>query len=401
MSKHVIFVDESFAIGGAEINLLLIASGLARAGWRTTTLIPGDGPLAERLRRSQLPFEYVPRPRFISTSFYLNQRRKLPNPAALPINAILGLVWLCRLASYLRRSGPALVHTMSMWAHAFAAPAARLAGCPVLWHMQDTVSSDAGLGLYRLITRLWARSFPDHILCISPQVAEQFRGDPRVERKLSILPNTIDCNRFAATDAPRHRAPGQKLRIGTVARLTPWKGHEVALRAARELKRRGVCFEWLIAGEESLGNPGYGAHLHKLVVDWGLEDNVQFVGWIEDMPAFYASLDVLAHLPIEPEPFGLGLAEAMASGLAIVASTGGGAEQMVADAGGLLVPMRAEIAAAEALEQLWRAPDEVMARGLTAQAFARRTFSVECYITRLTDLYASLQREERHDHCAT
>lgn len=389
--RQVILVDEATAIGGAEINLLLIAANLCCAGWDSTVIIPGPGPLADQLQRHGISSEYIARPSFISTSFYIFQRHKLPNPVALPINALLGLIWVLRLHAYLLRCGPAVIHTMSMWTHAFAALAARLAGRPVVWHMQDIVSPRSGFGLYRMVVRLWARYIPDHILCISHQVAEQFDGDARVQAKVSVLPNTIDISQFVPA---MHRQDEQKrtgLRLGTVARLTPWKGHEVVLQVARMLKQRDIPFLWRIAGEEALGNPGYGAYLRQLVDDWDLGSYVQFVGWTDDIPAFYQSIDVLVHLPITPEPFGLTLAEAMAAGLAIVASAGGGAEHMVRDAGGVLVPASDAVAATDVLASLWQAPGELASRGRLSRSYAERTFSVERYVGQLGALYASLQ----------
>ena len=98
MSRVVVFLDETAEIGGAEVNILMVAPRLAALGWQPRVIVPGPGPLAERLRALHIPVDYVPRPRLFSSSFYIGQRHKFANPLALPANMLLGLIWVARLA---------------------------------------------------------------------------------------------------------------------------------------------------------------------------------------------------------------------------------------------------------------------------------------------------------------
>jgi len=386
MRQQVVFVDETADIGGAEVNLLTITPHLHEAGWHPIVVVPGAGRLTEKLHGLGVSTCYVPRPPLLSSSWYIRHRYKIPNPLALPLNAVQGMIWVAQLYALFRRVRPAVVQSVSMWSHAFAGLAGRLAGCPVVWHFQDIVSPRSGFGAYRALVRLCARYIPTRILCISDIVADQFRDDERAGGKVHVLWNTVDTQRHAYGPA-RDR---ELLTIGTVARLTPWKGHEVALHAARMLKQRGMSFRWLIAGDEGLGDTGYRAHLLNLINDWGLKSEVQLVGWVADMPAFYRSLDVLVHPAIEPEPFGLVLAEAMASGLSVIATTGGGAEHMIEPAGGLLVPPSRADAIADALLRIGTIPRELVRRGERARRFAEQRFGTQQYVEQLVRMYQSL-----------
>jgi len=63
-------------------------------------------------------------------------------------------------------------------------------------------------------------------------------------------------------------------------------------------------------------------------------------GWVEDLPSFYCALDVLFSAS-HTESFGLAIAEALASGTAVVATRTEGAEEILAaDGSGLLVPVK-------------------------------------------------------------
>jgi glycosyltransferase involved in cell wall biosynthesis len=370
MRQLVAFVSETAHIGGSEVNLATTARYMGRTAWQPLVVLPEQGALAELLAASDIPVYQIPHPSFISTSFYIRQRFKLPNP----------LVWIARLYGFLRRRKPAVVHTINLWSHIFAGVAARLAGRPVVWHLQDIVSPGSGFGLYRLLLLLGARYIPNHILCPSPRVASQFSQWTGYEHKLGLLGNIIDVNKFAPAKQKAPVVTSSSLKIGTSARLTPWKGQETALRAARLLKQQSVDFIWYFAGDEGLGSKGYGQYLRDLTQAWGLED----------MPAFYRSLDVLVHPSVEPDPFPVTIGEALASGLPVILSSGGGADHLVEAAGGILVPPKAPEAIAEALVQLVETPETMTRMSKNARIFAERNFDIDSYVETLATLYQSL-----------
>ena len=60
----------------------------------------------------------------------------------------------------------------------------------------------------------------------------------------------------------------------------------------------------------------------------GLDKKVGFTGFVENMPAVYRALDIVVHASTAPEPFGLVIPEALASGRALVSTTAGGAAEL-------------------------------------------------------------------------
>ena len=63
----------------------------------------------------------------------------------------------------------------------------------------------------------------------------------------------------------------------------------------------------------------------------GLAERVEFRGFREDIWPELASLDVLVHASVIPEPFGTVVLEGMAAGLAVIAPDEGGPASVVAD----------------------------------------------------------------------
>src|SRR5205085_2938873 len=101
----------------------------------------------------------------------------------------------------------------------------------------------------------------------------------------------------------------------SAARLVRWKGAEYLIEALPRLQTPGV--EVWLAGEGP-----YQADLEALAQRLGVADRVRFMGNVPAaaMADLYHQVDVLAATSFVNETFGIAPAEAMASGLPVVAS---------------------------------------------------------------------------------
>ncbi len=120
-------------------------------------------------------------------------------------------------------------------------------------------------------------------------------------------------------ESARESADPRTLRLISVGRVIHQiKGHDIAVRAlaeARELSGRDT-FEYRIAGSgrdlEALRRQA-----HQL----GLDDRVNFLGWLEPERVYdlYRDSDILLH-PSRVDAFGAAVLEAMAAGLVVLGS---------------------------------------------------------------------------------
>jgi glycosyltransferase involved in cell wall biosynthesis len=167
-----------------------------------------------------------------------------------------------------------------------------------------------------------------------------FRG------KLAQIPLGVDVDRFTPDAAPERTS--RPLHVGYVGRLEAHKGVDVALRAIARLKAVTM---------DVVGDGPARRSLELLNHDLGLEPRVHFSGFAQntDIHALYRCFDVVVVpslvFPNWVEQFGRVAIEAMASGVAVVATRTGALPDVVGD-GGVLVPPGDDAALAQALIEL-------------------------------------------------
>jgi glycosyltransferase involved in cell wall biosynthesis len=166
--------------------------------------------------------------------------------------------------------------------------------------------------------------------------------------------------------------------VGYVGRIEPRKGVLDLIHAAPLIRTvhpgsRVV----IVSGSTFAPDAGYGARVAG-------STDAEVCGWVDPGAGVMAHLDVLV-LPSHQEPFGTVLAEAMAAGTPVVATTVGGLPEVVTDGvDGILVPPgRPDALAAGVLRALERR-DEL---GAQARVTARR-FSADGYAERVEALIA-------------
>jgi glycosyltransferase involved in cell wall biosynthesis len=184
-----------------------------------------------------------------------------------------------------------------------------------------------------------------------------------------------------------------------VGQITSWKGHDTAIRALHELRRDHPRARLLIVGEVKfadastrLDNRGYLEGLRRLVEELDLGEAVAFAGERADISKIMARADVVL-VPSVEEPFGRSVAEAMAVGTPVLATTVGGPAELIEDGvSGLLAPPGEPAAWSEAIERILDDPEWALQMGRRASDLAQRRFAVGAHVAAMMEVYQAASR---------
>jgi glycosyltransferase involved in cell wall biosynthesis len=221
-----------------------------------------------------------------------------------------------------------------------------LASLPFAWITGSLVARRAGIpiawraGGYYInpfqVAGMWSLTHflrPDVLICNGKAVERTFH--PLIPAPVEIVPNGVDLGVFGPSKGrpELYRPADASLVVGFAGRLASTKRPEDVIRLASSLRESHPDARVLIAGEGSRRRA-----CERLAREVGA-DNVTFVGYVADMPSFYAACDIIV-LPSRTEGSSNMLLEAMACGRPVVASDIPPLrEQLQAEVTGLIYPL--------------------------------------------------------------
>ena len=301
--------------GGSDQLLLRMIRDLPSTEFENHVVVPGPSPLAAEFEAAGARLHVVP-------------MRRLTLSAPLGYRVAYALAWpvvVARIALVARRVRADVVHTNSLHS-LYGWAVARLVRRPHVWHAREiVVQSGPALRLERLL----AMRFADVVVAASNAIAAQLQPD-----NVRVMTDGVDADVFGPHRAGRFRAAegiaDDTPLCGFAGRVDTWKGLDVLLDAFPLIRASSPTAELVIAGGTVLGKERYAAFLRERVEAM---PGVRWLGARDDVPELLADLDVFVLPSTTPEPFGMALVEALASGVPSVATDAGGPREIAAHVG--------------------------------------------------------------------
>lgn len=341
---NIVFVNPVGAIGGAERALLTILAALrnAQPNIQLYLIVGTDGLLVESARELGVQVEVLKLPDQVlqlgdsalkgssrlSAGFMLLWQGVAAFPAFMQ--------YMVKFRKAIREINPDLIHTNGIKVHLLTGVLGSKC-VPVVWHMQDFYSS-------RPLMAQALRWVSDRVtggIAISEAVARDARAT-LCRLPIEVIYSAVDVDRFSPkpTDLTLSNSPFNRLtssvdtiRVGLVATFARWKGHDIFLNAAariiRDRPELNIRF-YIVGGAiyQTKGSQFSERELRELAAVLQIEDNVEFVGFQQNIADIYRWLDIVVHASTQPEPFGLAIVEAMACGKPVIVSQSGGAVEL-------------------------------------------------------------------------
>jgi glycosyltransferase involved in cell wall biosynthesis len=300
--------------GGSDQALVRMLRSLPPAEFECHVVVPAEPPLRAEYEATGAAVHIVPMTR-ISRSHGAAQW--LTYACAWP-------VVVARLVRLIRVLDIDVVHSNSLhsWYGWAAAAATRT---PHVWHAREiVVQSDRALMVERFLTKHYAT----RVVCMSTAIADQLPGANTI-----VIAETADPEEFSPTRAGHFRAdagiPDDVPLVGGAGRIDTWKGFDVLLDAFALVRGSVPDAHLVIAGGPVAGKEWLS---EELAARAAALPGTHWLGPRTDIAEVLADLDCFVLPSTEPEPYGLVAVEALASGVPVVLTDGGGPREIAAAA---------------------------------------------------------------------
>lgn len=371
-------------VGGPARQILALEPAMARRGVRSLlvagTVNEDEADLAELLGYREVR--------------HVARLQREPSPPR-------DLAALADLWRIVVRTRPDVVHTHMAKAGTLGRAAAILAHVPVRVHTfhghtlegyftergrRRVVRTERGLARFSSALVAVSHSVADDLVHAGVGTPEQFR----------VLSPGLDLEPFLRIAGPegsirdRFGIPADAPVVGFSARLVPVKAVDVFLRALEVVLAQLPAAHAVIAGDGPEGERIAAAQASAT------GDRIHWAGWLADMAAFYADVDLVALSSVN-EGTPISLIEAAAAGRPVVATAVGGVPEVVVDGEtGALVASGDHEALAASILLLARDPALRARMGAAARARSAG-YSAETLADETLSLYRDLLRRRRSE----
>lgn len=325
-------------IGGSYYSLFYLTEGLDRSRFQPMVVFHREHRLIPKFRNAGITTCVLERPQPVHFGL-LRRGICAKHPwICWPIGLVQRAVNLTkqflltsiRYAIFLRKNRINLVHlNNSITRNHDWMMAAKLASIPCITH-------ERGINrLYPVSSRLMARGL-DAVICISQAVRQSLDSHGINTRRMRVVYNGLDFQRVQA------RRNAQEIRakygiddsqpvVGIVGNLKEWKGQETVVRAVSLVREKYPTIVCLLVGDTAQDDRYYEERIRRVVQDNGMERNIVFTGYQENVADFTNVMDIVIHASELPEPFGRVLLEAMAIKKPLIGARAGAVTEIIDD----------------------------------------------------------------------
>ena len=366
MSKRVLHIIDTTGPGGAETVFLNLCEFSAANYEKTLAVVRGSGWVMSQLDNMGIDYKEI------------------------DCKGSFNITYLRKLVLLIREEKITLIQTHLFGSAVYGAIAGLITRVPVVSAIHGVVdisSRERFLNAKLFFLRLAKSS----LIGVTEQITNNLKNFALIKNdRVHTFYNGVDTNvfQFIASKVQNRatKASSVEIRIGCLGNIREPKNYPLAIRTIKSLSEMGVKARLLIAGQ---GNEKQLAPLFRLVNQYQLHDQIDFLGFVEDTPAYLASLDVFL-MTSSSEGHPLALTQAMSIGVPIV-TTPSGVEQIVNHGKDALVSVDHDAdQLSELIVEISNNKDLKCRIVNNAQFLVEAKFSTDAMIKRYEQLYSIL-----------
>ena len=334
--KNILLLHSSNDLYGASKIFLQLIDLFKSKDFNVHVVLPGKGKLDDFLNKKDITLSY----------YELGVlRKKYLNPLGLFNRIVTNLKAIKFLSNYIKDHSINLIYTNTSTILC-GGIAAKKNGIPSLFHIHEIPT---GNRLYEIFSGKIINIISNKVLTVSNSVKSHWLKNID-ENKIERIYNGIIFNK---TDSLIKLERNQDdFVITSVARLIPYKGHGYFIDIANELIKKSPKFKFLIVGDTLPSYVSYEKSIKQKVNDLGLENQIKFLGFRNEVSSILKQSDLFIHPAIAPDPLPTVLFESLHNDLPSVATNLAGAIEILDNGNnGLLIPYNDPKKAANLINQ--------------------------------------------------
>ena len=383
---RVMFVSHVSSKYGAGRSLLGFIDGLLQQGVHCYVIMSREGPMAKELENRGVEYSIIPFRNWVSTGGSLWKRVLRSS-----FNLLISLVITVKARAW--RADVLYTNSSTTPVGALAAFILRK---PHLWHIREFGQEDYALSFdlgewvsMKLMERLSFR-----VIVISKALEEKYTQYISPD-KIRRIYNPVEVQNTATDLGHAERSTSKKApkipSLAIVGLLHPGKGQVDAVLAVGNLIRQGIQVKLRVVGD---GDPEYLKQLKQAVVQNGIEEYVEFTGYVDNIVPIMNSADIIL-VCSQSEAFGRVTVEGMLCGKPIIGAQSGATPELLKDGfNGLLYAPGNHQDLAEKIKYLIDHSEEAKQMGANGFEWASKEFTIEKCASQVFDvLQEAVQRK--------
>ena len=321
-NKKILILHSSNDLYGASKIFLQIIQILKNSEYEIHVVLPSKGPLDNLINQNAHVCYHS-----------LGVLRKMYlNPLGLINRLVTNLKAIKFLSNYIKHNSIDLVYTNTSTILCGGIAAIKN-NIPSLFHIHEIPT---GNKLYEFLSGKMINKYSNRVLTVSESVKKHWVKYIDSNKIYRIYNGIV----FKKTDSNiKLDRKKNDFVITSVARIIPYKGHAYLIDIANELIKKSTKFKFLIVGDTLPSYASYEKRIKQKARDLGLDNQIKFLGFRNDVSSILKQSDLFIHPAISPDPLPTVLFESLYNNLSVAATNLGGAIEILDNGNnGLLIP---------------------------------------------------------------
>jgi glycosyltransferase involved in cell wall biosynthesis len=382
IAMNILFIHSGSDVYGSGRILQFVVSIAKEQGHNCIVVFPEDGQLVKEMKDVGV--------KTICMELGILRKRYF-TPWGVMNRVMFLFIAAFRLSRIIKKESITLVYSNTTAVLA-GAISSFLTGKKHIWHVHEIIARPVPFALF-LATLL--RIFSSKVIVVSRAVYDHWNSLCDNKRITVIIYNGLDPSTFQHNQTKSLRnelkLPLDTILVGMVGRVHYWKGQDYFLEIARNIQQSHANVRFVMVGDPFPGYEYLLKKIQRMKKEFGLESVVYDLGFRSDIKDIMASLDIFVLPSVLPDPLPTVVLEAMFTGIPVVATSHGGATEMVTDGEtGILIPWNNSELAYKKMAPLLKDSLLRTTMGKQARKRAEEYFSFNTFQANIQNLFKTI-----------